>query len=119
MRSQRSSRLTTDKFALFPDVWDKFVENCQGNYKPGAHLTVDEQLFPSKTRCRFIVYMPDKPDKFGIKFWCLVDNDSKYLCNAVPYLGKDELRDPNILFAQNLVMSLCKPYLKKRKERDL
>ena len=35
--------------------------------------------------------MASKPDKFGIKFWCLADTESKYLCNAFPYLGKDPL----------------------------
>jgi hypothetical protein len=47
--------------------------------KPGQNLTADEQLFPSKVRCRFTQYMVNKPDKYGIKFWMLVDNDAKYL----------------------------------------
>jgi len=50
---------------------------------------VDEQLLPTKTRCPFIQFMPNKPDKFGIKFWNLVDLKSKYLLNSYPYLGKD------------------------------
>ena len=47
-------------------------------------LTIDEQLFPCKTRCPFIQYMANKPDKFGIKFWLLADAQSKYLCNGKP-----------------------------------
>ena len=67
-KNERSQRLQTDKFALVSEVWNKFIENSQMCYKPGAAITVDEQLFPTKTRCRFTQYMPNKPNKFGIKF---------------------------------------------------
>ena len=35
----------------------------------------------------FIPYMPNKPEKFYIKFWLLVDVCLKHLCNGKPYLG--------------------------------
>ena len=57
--------------------------------------------------------MTNKPDKFGIKFWMLVDNDTKYLCNAFPYLGKDELRSANESLPESVVMRLMSPYLNK------
>jgi len=57
--------------------------------------------------------MANKPDKFGIKFWMLVDNDTKYLCNAFPYLGKDELRSANESLPESAVMRLMSPYLNK------
>ena len=53
LRSTRLSQLQTNKFALISDVWDKFVENSIVCYKPGENITVDEQLFPTKARCRF------------------------------------------------------------------
>ena len=37
--------------------------------------------------------MSNKPDKFGMKFWLLIDASSKYLCNGKPYLGKDPTRN--------------------------
>jgi len=43
-------------------------------YKPGANITVDEQLF-----VLFTLYMVNKPDKFGIKFWLAVDVETKYM----------------------------------------
>lgn len=67
-RTERSRRLQTNKFALVSEIWDKFIENSQACYQPGQNITVDEQLFPSKARCRFTQYMPNKPNKFGIKF---------------------------------------------------
>jgi hypothetical protein len=103
----------SDKFALASEVWDEFIKNCCSLYVPGPYLTVDEPLFPSKARCPFTQYMPNKPDKFGIKFWILADVDSKYMCNAAPYLGKDELRPDNIPLGEHVVMKLAQPYLKK------
>jgi hypothetical protein len=41
--------------------------------------------------------MPNKPDKFGIKFWLLVDVESKYIVNGFPYLGKDADKTPDYL----------------------
>ncbi|XP_073510840.1 uncharacterized protein [Phyllobates terribilis] len=112
-KSTRSERLQTDKFALFSTVWDRFIENCIACYKPGPYITVDEQLFPSKTRCPFTQYMPSKPDKYGHKYWLAVDKRSKYLANGFPYLGKDDTRRAEDRFADHVVMKLLDPFLKK------
>ncbi len=53
-------------------------------------MTLDEQLLPLKTRCGFIVFMPNKPDKYGLKFWILCEVNSKYVVNIIPYLGAQE-----------------------------
>lgn len=109
-RNERSQRLKTDKFALVSTVWNKFIENSQNCFKPGAHITVDEQLFPTKARCRFTQYMPNKPDKFGIKFWLASDVDTKYVINGFPYLGKDETRDLSTPLSEFVVSRLMEPY---------
>ncbi len=72
-RDQRRRNLEVDKFALISTVLNRFVDNSQKSYRPTASLTVDEQLFPTKARCRFTQYMANKPDKFGIKFLILAD----------------------------------------------
>ncbi|GBP10064.1 hypothetical protein EVAR_77499_1 [Eumeta japonica] len=51
-RSERSSRLQQDKFALISDVWKKFIENCLSCYKPGENVTVNEQLFSTKEKMK-------------------------------------------------------------------
>ena len=114
LKRTRSQCLQSDKFALASEVWQKFIDNCLPCYRPGQNLTADEQLFPSKARCRFTQYMANEPDKFGIKFWMLVDNDTKYLCNAFPYLGKDELRSANESLPESIVTRLMSPYLNNR-----
>ena len=113
IRSTRSIRLQADKFALVSDLWNKFVDNCISSYKPGPNITIDEQLFPTKARCRFTQYMPNKPDKFGIKFWLAVDVDTKYILNAIPYLGKEESRAPSQRLSDWVVMNLMQAYLGK------
>ena len=56
--------------------------------------------------------MANEPDKFRLKFWMLVDADSKYACNSFPYLGKDETRDTCINVPTNVVMNLMQPLFK-------
>jgi len=46
----------------------------------------------------YSIYVYNKPDKFSI-FFLVVKVESKYLFNAVPYLGKDENRPNHEPFA--------------------
>ena len=89
-------------------VLSRFVDNCQKAFIPDVSLTVDEQLFPTKARCRFTQFMPNKPDKFGIKFWILAELNSKYCLNLKPYLGKHEERVTSL--GTHVVMTVTKPY---------
>jgi hypothetical protein len=113
IKNQREQRLKSDKFAMVSDVWNKFIENSQSCNKPGPYITIDEQLFPTKARCRFIQYMPNKPFKFGIKFWLASDVRSKYVLNGFPYLGKDENRNKDINLGEYVVMKLAEPFTMK------
>ena len=113
LKRTRSQCLQSDKFLLASEVWQSFTDNCFFCYRPGENLTADEKLFPSKARCRFTQYMAKKREKCGIKFWTLLYNDSKYLCNAFPYLGKDELRSANESLLESVVIRLMSPYLNK------
>ena len=53
-------------------------------------------FFSCTARCKFIQYMPNKPDKFDIKFWMAFDEESKYLYNGFSYLGKDWRRSGDV-----------------------
>ena len=111
-KQTRSHRLTTDKLALISTVWHTFVGNCLRHYRPGTNITVDEQLFPIKARCRFTQYMLNKPDKFGIKFWMAADEDTKYMLHSIPYLGKDDSRPAGVKLGEHVVLRLIEPYRK-------
>ncbi|GFW73606.1 piggyBac transposable element-derived protein 4 [Trichonephila clavipes] len=95
-KTTRSERLQTDKLYFISEVWKKFIESSVICSKPGLDISIDEQLFSSKTRCRFTQYLPAKPDMFGIEFWHDPDVDSIYVLNGFPYLCKDEERPVNL-----------------------
>lgn len=115
LKTERRHRLATDKFCMASQLWEPFIENCSKAYIPSQNLTVDEQLLPCKARCKFIQYMANKPDKFGLKFWLIVDVTSKYLCNGFPYLGKDETRDVSNSLPTAVVLQLVEPLANRGK----
>ena len=109
----RRQRRETDKFCLISEVWNCFIENCKKCYVPNCDLTIDEQLFPCKTRCPFIQYMANKPDKFGIKFWLLTDAQSKILVQWQTILGRDPSRSRCSDLPGDVCLTLIQPYYKK------
>ena len=113
LKSERRQRVISDKFCLASSLWKPFIENCKKAYVPNPYITIDEQLLPCKARCRFIQFMPNKPDKFGLKFWMAVDTETKYLYNSFPYLGKDESRDSSVSLPTFVVTSLMQPIFKR------
>lgn len=112
-KCNRSERLLRDKFALASDLWNPFVENYIKCFNPFEDLTIDEQLMPCKLRCQFIQYMANKPDKFGLKFFHIVDLQTKYVCNGFPYLGKNEERPEGEALASYVVKKLVQPFEKR------
>ena len=70
---------------------------------------MDEQLLPCKARCKFIQYMANKPDKFGLKFWLAVNVENKYLFNGFPYVGKDDTRSSDMSVPTDVVLKLMAP----------
>ncbi|XP_057662243.1 piggyBac transposable element-derived protein 4-like [Diorhabda carinulata] len=85
----RMERRNESKFAPIKSIWEMFISNCKSNYKPSSYCTIDEQLVGFRGRCPFRVYMSNKPNKYGIKIMMLCDNSTKYMVDAIPYLGKD------------------------------
>ena len=90
-------------------MWNCFIENCKKCNITNFDLIIDE-LFPCKTRCPFIPYMTNKPDKFGIKFWLLADAQSKYLCHGKPYLGRVPSRSRCKDLLGDVCLTLLQPY---------
>ena len=66
-KETRNSRKQNDPFAAIREVWEDVIKNCQGSFKPGANTTIDEQLLGFRGRCPFRMYIPSKPNKYGIK----------------------------------------------------
>ena len=89
-----------------------FFGSLKKCYVPNCDLTIDEQLFPCKTKCPFIQYMANKPDKFEIKFWLLADAQSKYLYNGKSYLGRDPSQSRRSDLPGDVCLTLLQPFYK-------
>lgn len=55
------------------------------------------------------MYIPNKPNKYGIKIVMVADSNSKYVYNAMPYLGKGTNCSENTPLATYCVNQLCEP----------
>ena len=52
--ASRTQRRGSDKFAAIRELWENVMLNCQKAFFPQANVTIDEQLFPCRSRCPFI-----------------------------------------------------------------
>lgn len=67
---------------------DSFIkQRCQDCYTIGENATIDEMLEGFIGRCNFRQYIPNKPNKYGIKIQTLVDSKTFYTCNMEVYVG--------------------------------
>lgn len=85
----REQRRELDLAAPISELFQSFIQNCQEVYSIGTCACVDEMLVAFRGRCKFKMYMPKKPAKYGIKIMCITDARNGYLLNAYIYLGKD------------------------------
>ena len=100
---------SADKFAPITQVFEYFANQCQKKYTCKFSLTVDEQLMLLKSRCSFVTFMPNKPDKYGVNFWVLADVESKYVSNIDVYLGAQEKEQRgSVPLAESVVVNFCK-----------
>lgn len=84
----RNERLSIDKLAAIRSIFDNFVKRCQDCYTIGENATIDEMLERFRGRCNFRQYIPNKPNKYGIKIQALVDSKTFYTSNMkVVYVG--------------------------------
>ncbi|GBP76074.1 PiggyBac transposable element-derived protein 4 [Eumeta japonica] len=89
-KSTRDERKAQDKFAPIREWWEVFIQICRDSYKAGSYLTIDDQLLGFRGRCPFRMYIPSKPNKYGLKILMLCDSKTNYMLNAMPYVGKTE-----------------------------
>lgn len=86
---ERAERRKTDPLAPISEIFNKFVPNCQRIYTPGANMTIDEMLISFRGRCKYKMYIPNKPCKYGLKLMCLADARNHYFYNGYLYCGKN------------------------------
>lgn len=84
----RNERKKTDPTAAISEIFNNFVKNSQSMYSIGSCACIDEMLVGFRGRCRFKMYMPNKPTKYGLKVMMLTDARTGYAFNAYIYSGK-------------------------------
>ena len=99
------SAAEADKLAPIRDIFNTFTSMCQFKYTYDFSLTVDEQLMSLKSHCFFITFMPNKPNRYGKKFWFLVDVKSKYVASITPYLGAQKRSNVVMYHSENQLCS--------------
>ena len=66
---------------------------CMREYSLGKYVTVDEMMIEYKgSYCLARQYMPNKPEKQGVKVWYMAYSTLKFAYNFEIYCGKD----PNV-----------------------
>ncbi|XP_066965604.1 piggyBac transposable element-derived protein 4-like [Macrobrachium rosenbergii] len=109
-KDTRDERKKTDWFAAIRTIWTQIIDRCKQNYNPGENITVDKQLLAFRGRCPFRMYIANKPAKYGVKLFMACDVNSKYMLNAIPYLGSNTNTPAVILPGENITTELVKPY---------
>ncbi|XP_054729254.1 piggyBac transposable element-derived protein 4-like [Anastrepha obliqua] len=87
--STRDERRSTDKAAPISQLFGKLIQNCKEVCSIGSYACIDEMLVVFRGRCGFKMYMPKKPNKYGLKIMCMTDARNGYLVDGYIYLGKD------------------------------
>lgn len=87
-KSTRSDRRKLDNLAPIRELFDSFVKRCYESYSPGVNVTLDEMLEAFRGKCKFRQYISNKPDKYGVKIYALVDSRTFYTLNMEIYAGK-------------------------------
>lgn len=83
----RVVRKETDKLAPIREFFEDFLNNCQKYYTVGEYITIDEKLEAFRGKCSFRQYIPNKPARYGIKVFALVDARTFYTWNMEIYAG--------------------------------
>lgn len=86
--NSRSERAKYDNIAPIRELFESFVANCRANYQVGENVTIDEMLESFRGRCKFRMYIANKPAKYGIKVYALCDSNNFYTSNLEIYPGK-------------------------------
>jgi len=105
----------TDRFVKLGDFLPSLLSNFKSCVNPGEFLCLDESLLGYKGRLSFRQYNPMKRSRFGIKFFLLVDCQTRVVIAMIPYQGKStNISTASIKtygFGRAAVLALLEPFL--------
>nr|XP_032834244.1 uncharacterized protein LOC116956615 isoform X1 [Petromyzon marinus]XP_032834245.1 uncharacterized protein LOC116956615 isoform X1 [Petromyzon marinus]XP_032834246.1 uncharacterized protein LOC116956615 isoform X1 [Petromyzon marinus] len=99
-------RDNTDRLLQVRTVMEYFQSKFKALYAPNRELSLDEATLEWKGRLPFKVYNPQKPEKYGIKFYILAEAQTGYVFNFDIYVGIEKS-------IRNIVFGLMGPLLDK------
>nr|XP_023024488.1 uncharacterized protein LOC111512584 [Leptinotarsa decemlineata] len=83
----REKRKKTDNLAPIRELFEEVNGKFRNHYSPGEYVTIDEMLSAFRGRCAFRMYIPNKPARYGIRIYSLVDDRMYYTFNMEVYIG--------------------------------
>ena len=86
----RNERWKKDKFSAIREIFELFNQNCSKHVVPNDYLSLDETLYPMRTRIGFRQFNPNKPVKYGLLFKSINLARYSYTFTSMPYCGKPE-----------------------------
>ena len=97
---------------------DPLLDQFQSHHRPSRKVSDDETMVGHRGRFGALQYIPNKPEKYGIKAFTLADSAHGYMLNILVYTGADTLdeADPNYRTLPQpgwVVLHLLQPYLDK------
>ena len=84
----RNERVKEDHLAPVREFSTMLEDKFQKAYSLGENVTIDETLVGFRGRFKGKVYMPNKPNKYGIKIQTMADARTFYLHSFEIYGGK-------------------------------
>ena len=60
---------------------DPLLKNLQKAYNPGKEVSLGDSIIGFKGKLSFLLYMPKKPTKWGMKAFVLADSKTGYTYN--------------------------------------
>lgn len=88
----RKEKRKEDRLALIREIFEEFFSKCKDLYVVSENVTIDEMLESFRGRCIFRQYIKNKPARYGIKIFALVDSNTFYTSKA-KYMLEFNLRD--------------------------
>lgn len=104
-----------DKLEKIKWVVDYLRNKFNSSLKPFQDLCIDESLLLWRGRLGFRQYIPQKRNRFGMKFFVLCDVESGFILDFIIYTGKgtDIEIDKELGYSGSVVKKLLEPYLDK------
>nr|XP_023024929.1 piggyBac transposable element-derived protein 4-like [Leptinotarsa decemlineata] len=109
-------RKIVDNLAPVRELFQNINGKCQKHYTVSRYAILDEMLWAFKGRCRFRMYLPNKPARYGLKVFSLVDSRTFAIYNMEIYCST-QLTGPFAVSndTSDVVNRLCFPLSKSRR----